>query len=672
MVDPILIAAKLAAPLLGKAIMPKLLERLGKEFKDMSIDMHHAFFNAFDSYTKGVFEKHSYFSSLVFPNRQLKLKDYYLPLTLLVPEVHLVTELIVDDYPGVLLTEKKDILVVDSAGMGKSTLLKFMFLRAVEMDVGIPIFLELRKFKVDESLLAHVLKQLRALDGSLNESLVVRLLESGDFLFFLDGFDEIADSDRTGVVQQLKDFKQLANKNRFIVSSRDQVGLAALSDFYRVSIKPLSFQEATKLIRKYSSGSARGEGLIDRLNRPESQPIHEFLSNPLLVSLLFKAYEHKQSLPLKKHVFYRQVYEALFENHDLSKDAGELNRSKLSRLDIHSFEIVMRALGFLSLESSKVEYPKDELLLLIEKTQTLVGGIDFNPQAFLQDLVTRVPLFVVDGNYYRWNHKSIQEYFAALYLSAAGIELQRSVLKAMYASEKATAYLNFLSLFSDIDAKGFRQILVPELIEELLLVFNSIPMFPAIPISSQSVRHGFLAFKTLVLVNLTEEEYPEFWMPGKTNLEEDQNRGAAERSRDFFLEAQRTLTNSGVNVANRGASFTPGRITVISFFDVRYQFIMQTINVLNLDFVRIAHPAQEASHRTVADDYRHSRLLPQGFSSLTMDATNTLNSLEIYDEVNGFLSESVDSIIFDATKARELRNLIETEIARQTQTTFTF
>lgn len=47
--------------------------------------------------------------------------------------------------------------------------------------------------------------------------------------------------------------------------------------------------------------------------------INEFLKNPLLVSLLFAAFDFKQTIPLKKHIFYRQVFDAYFDSHDLSK-----------------------------------------------------------------------------------------------------------------------------------------------------------------------------------------------------------------------------------------------------------------------------------------------------------------------------------------------------------------
>jgi predicted NACHT family NTPase len=94
------------------------------------------------------------------------------------------------------------------------------------------------------------------------------------------------------------------------MASRDHQGLVAFADFKRVSIRPLQSTEAHALIRKYSGTSGIADKLIERLAAPENASVHEFLVNPLLVSLLFKSFEYKATIPLKKHVFYWQVYEA--------------------------------------------------------------------------------------------------------------------------------------------------------------------------------------------------------------------------------------------------------------------------------------------------------------------------------------------------------------------------
>ena len=667
MTDPISTAIVNVAPAAVKILMPKLLQHISGELKDLAADIHHAVFNAFSKYMQGVYEKHSYFSSLVFPNQQLRLKDFYLPLTLQFQDERQPRTTRVDDFPFDVFNEKKDLLIVDQAGMGKSTLLKFTFLVAVEKDLGIPIFVELRKLKPTESILSYVFNQLKTLDGSLDESLVVRLLESGQFIFFLDGFDEVADTDREGVTEKLKDFKRRANKNRFIITSRDQVGLAALADFFRVTIQPLNFEEAITLIRKYSAGSELGESLIEKLQSPANVPIHEFLTNPLLVSLLFKAYEHKHTIPLKKHIFYRQVFDALFENHDLSKDAGELNRKKLCGLDIYSFDKVLRAIGFLSLESGRVEYPKDDFLRLIEAAKKLTVGIDFNPQAMLQDLVTRVPLFVVDGNYYRWNHKSIQEYFAALYLSEEGTESKKVVLTAMYFSSKASSYINFFFLYSDVDVKGFRHYFLPLLIGELLFNFELKSSFTGVSYESVKNRIGLCVFRQRVVVNLPEEESLKAHdVSGAPLLQQDR------RLQDLIEGARKAIQKSNPTFpSNGGSNLIIANPTVINFEDQRFGFIKQVIEFLPTSICSVTR-REGFSTNIVGDLYKSNDWLPLGLTALTDDGSCALNAPEVFDEVNKLLARNSVSISFDVVLALQLKNEIEKGLSDQAAQSFSF
>ena len=450
-----------------KAVAPFLLEKAKSIAKSLGTSAQHALFKSFSKYSEQTYEKHSYFVSIALPNRQNLLKDFYVPLTLTSQTNDGEKAFRIDSYPKGLINDKKDLLVVDSAGMGKSTLLKYMFLQAVDEGQGIPIFIELRKLSKAIGLIDHICNELKDLNGEVDTAQVIKSLESGDFVIFLDGYDEIPDDDRSVVTSKIIDFKRRANGNKFVISSRELPELTSFADFQRLTIRPLVFDEAVELISKYGGGSARSVALIARLKEPENQAVHEFLGNPLLVSLLFKAYDYKPTIPLKKHIFYRQVYEALFETHDLSKDAGGFERKKKTGLNIYDFELVVRSLGFVSLQTSKVEYAKDELLQLVEDAKVAVPTIRFDPQNLLKDLATTVPLFTVDGTMWRWSHKSLQEYFAALYVSAQGKGFQHEVLSAMYESPKSLNYVNFLSLFADIEPKGFRHILMRRVLSDL-------------------------------------------------------------------------------------------------------------------------------------------------------------------------------------------------------------
>ena len=180
-----------------------------------------------------------------------------------------------------------------------------------------------------------------------------------------------------------------------------------------------------------------------------------------MVSLLFAAFDYKQTIPLKKHIFYRQVYDAYFDSHDLSKGDSYIH-DKCSRLDIDDFERVLRFVGYRCLRFQKIEFEKDALLQIISEAKEFCIDLDFNTSDFFTDLLTAVPLFCRDGQYFRWVHKSLQEYFAAQFIYKDAKGNQDAILTALYNSENLDKYINLLDIYFDIDNWGFKKnILLP-------------------------------------------------------------------------------------------------------------------------------------------------------------------------------------------------------------------
>ncbi len=224
-------------------------------------------------------------------------------------------------------------------------------------------------------------------------------------------------------------------------------------------------KEAFELLRKYDSQGQVSTLLIKKLQEKELSNIEEFLTNPLLVSLLFTAFEHKQAIPFKKYLFYRQVYDANFESHDLTKGDSYIH-DKYSRLEIDDFHRVLRHLGFNCFKLQRIEFTKDELLKLIGNSRDFCVGLKFSDSDFLLDVLKTVPLFTQDGNYFRWSHKSLQEYFAAQFIYLDSKEKQSIILKKLYDHTNLEKFVNVLDLYYDMDYKSFRNVIEFSLLNE--------------------------------------------------------------------------------------------------------------------------------------------------------------------------------------------------------------
>jgi len=340
--------------------------------------------------------------------------------------------------------------------------LRYLFISCLKANKGFPIFVELRKlgkaFGIFDYLSAEI---------GVSKHFLEKLFRQGDFIFFLDGFDETSYEHREQITSSLQNFISQARRNLFALTSRPELSLVSFPDFQNFNIKPLELDEAFALIEKYGSGGELSARIIAAIKSGQYENIKEFLTNPLLVSLLYKSYEFKPKIPFKKHIFYRQVYDALFEAHDLSKPAAPI-RTKRSGLDIDDFHRVLRVFGYTTVNMGKIEYDRDEIGKLLSKAKERCPGLNFKPSDLLDDLVTTVPLFVRSGESFKWAHKAIQEYFAAQYICVDTKDKQAKILRSIYRSEGNERYSNVLDLCYDIDYKTFRNSIVYELVSDFI------------------------------------------------------------------------------------------------------------------------------------------------------------------------------------------------------------
>ena len=404
--------------------------------------------------------KYSTINALAIPNSQFKLKDIYVPQTLTKVtryEEDSEPELI-DKFPLELIRQYKKILIEDTAGMGKSTIMKYMYIDIIDnhiKDAGIPIYIELNRLNKERTILTKIREELNSLSIELDEVLLIQLINKGGFIFFLDGYDEISIADRNEVTQDIQDFILKAGTKNFYILTRPEDSLKSFGDFQSFKIQQLSKKEAFELLEKYdmTDNKVISKKLIGLLKSGKYKTIDEYLKNPLLVSLLYAAFDHKQTIPLKKHLFYRQVYEAYFDSHDLTK--GIDAHQKRSGLDIDDFNRVLRYVGYDCLIKIGVQFDKDTIISSINSAKVFCGNLKFRSNDFLKDLMTTVPLFTKDGLEYKWAHKSLMEYFAASFIKEDAKDKQDIILTSIYKCEKFEKYLNMLDLYYDIDFKGF-------------------------------------------------------------------------------------------------------------------------------------------------------------------------------------------------------------------------
>ncbi|WP_413669549.1 NACHT domain-containing NTPase [Mucilaginibacter sp. Mucisp86] len=632
--------------------LEKVKDELSLEYKKNIIGIE----KYLTEYFERTYTKYSVINTLVFSNSEKLLKDLFIPLTIKeVSEKERKKKYKIDGFPIQLAIKYKKVLITDTAGMGKSTLVKRILLDVIDNSIGIPIIIELRRLNKDKTILKELHEQLSSINKLFDEKLLLELLTQGDFIFFLDGFDEIPLSDRDKVAQDLQQFTSKANGNRFFMTSRPESALSGFGEFQQFSIEPLNKNEAYKLLKNYDKNGKISTLLIKKLKETEFRNIEEFLVNPLLVSLLFTAFEYKQVIPFKKHLFYRQVYDANFESHDLTKGDSYMH-DKYSKLDIDDFHRVLRFIGYSCLQVQKIEFSKDELLNLISKSLDFCSGLKFKESDFLKDVISTVPLFTKDGIYYRWSHKSLQEYFAAQFIYLDSKQMQTKILEKISQNRDTDTYYNVLDIYYDIDYKSFRDIIIFPLLKELISRQEKL----------QAIRSDVIEDELITFNECTFSTSGQILYVGDDWQFED------EPAHSFMKKHAKN--NNGVQIAHRLLSDTANHkeleIASLQAVDNRRLNILLILRSKKSEILKYRKYSKDSLRIEYPLLTKFRLLIDRGY--LVIDDDSILKNTLILDNLNLINKILIDAVIFETElsyiKAKEMIKLIEQETTSQSNT----
>lgn len=444
-----------------------IFENWGKE-ESRAIELE----ECLSEYLLRCYGKNNIMTTIVFGRLQKTLEDLYIPLTL---EEYRNEDAkwVIDENCYNILDNYSRILIVDMAGMGKSTIVKYFACQGVNLDKCIPIVIELRRLEKNQSILEYIQTQINSLDKNIKVEEVVDILKKGDFVIFFDGYDEIANENKSDILDAIQEFTSKATNTKIVITSREEDDLNSLGEYKCVNIKPLTEEEAYKLIEKYDNDGDISKKLVKRLKEDSSMDVlKEFLENPLLVSLLYKTFEYKEEIPYKKMDFYEQVYAALFNDHDKTKGSAYVHE-KRTKLDKFQFEQILRAFGFLCLKSDKVEYSDQLIHQLLSQAIGRFSWIKISVDDFLYDITHAVPFIQKDGNDYKWVHKSFMEYFASCFICYDNKEAEEKYLKKMISINSSMKFYNVLDFCYDMDTLGFRRYVILLYLRKYIQSYNN-------------------------------------------------------------------------------------------------------------------------------------------------------------------------------------------------------
>jgi len=462
------IAKPLIDPIISAFIKPKI-EKLTKWLKKEDVEnqvVENFFESKFADYLSITLSKCRSINLLIFQNQQVKIDDIYFPLSISSTKDRGRYKLKAFDKP--LFEKIEKILISDTAGMGKSTISKWLCKSVIEENLAIPLLIELRNLTAEHTVLDEIFTQFNPIGQDFDKDLIFKFIELGSFFIVLDGFDEIQLKSQETIIKSIREFVDKANNNWFLLTSRPEGALSAFGDFQNFNIDPLSKDEPFDLIKKYDSIAPTkiSKQLIKDI-REKYEQVQDLLGNPFLVSLLYSTYTFNKDIPSNKISFYEEIYSALYKRHDLSKDGW--TRPKKSTLDIQQFRILLRQLAFDTALLGETNYSETKLQKLVDDALKKSPGLITKPDDFIEDLLTTVPLFQRDGFKIKWAHKSIQDFFASEFIVYDS--RKEDFLNVVYQTN-TEHFNNVLEFILESDYKSFRKTIVKRLLNDFVNHFE--------------------------------------------------------------------------------------------------------------------------------------------------------------------------------------------------------
>ena len=406
------IAKQVTSAILNKCFSP-IISKTTDKFKTLYNEAKIYLEIPFQAYLTNSYEKYSKIKTIIYGIEPKRLYDFFE-----IPFLKKGSNIIKPTTTKVLTDLSKFLIIEGSGGIGKSTLMKHLFLNELELRDYIPIFIELKDFNEEGHLDLEklLLKKLNQFHNTFQEEYLAYALHSGCFLFLLDGYDELYSESQKDFFKKLDDFCDKYPENHYILSSRPY-SESEFIDFQRFTVLkavPFTKEQAIRLITKieYPDKELKNKfirdlesGLYDRHDT--------FASNPLLLNIMLSTYNDYAEIPQKLHLFYYQAFDTMLSKHDATKS---YRRKMLSDLSSDTFKEYFATFCFLTYQKAKTEFTFPEIEEIFKKFPPRIKNV-LNIGNFIHDLENCLCVLYKEGNRYKFSHRSFQEYFVAYFLN---------------------------------------------------------------------------------------------------------------------------------------------------------------------------------------------------------------------------------------------------------------
>lgn len=307
----------------------------------------------------------------------------------------------------------KRTIVSGRAGNGKSVFLKKLFRESIESGAThYPIFFEFRNLASSEEkgLLNAIFKSISAYAEGFTQKQFEFGLRRGLFYLIIDALDEVPSHLRDSVTQEIAEISIKYPDCPLVITSRPSDEFIGWEGFHTAHLLPFNKKQCLSFIEKIDYHAEKKIEFLNFIRGDEYAKHQEFLSNPLLASMMLLTFDEYGDIPERKHVFYEKCFQVLLREHDSSK--GKYRREFSSSLGYESLEEVFTYFCVFSYLDNLFTFNEAQVHAYISDALK-AAGLEGDPAKICSDFVNSVTILQKDSGHFEFTHRSFQEFFFA-------------------------------------------------------------------------------------------------------------------------------------------------------------------------------------------------------------------------------------------------------------------
>jgi predicted NACHT family NTPase len=307
------------------------------------------------------------------------------------------------------------LMVLGEAGMGKTTTLQYLVLKTANKcrsnttQANLPVYLELKLFTGDRTLLSEILQKL-----PFSLEFNSQLLEDGKISLFLDGLNEVSKPLKQDVINQIQSLIKRYPNIRMLISSRSSYQF--MIDDKRVPVFALQKMTQTQIEAFLKRNTQAPTRKIIQTSMASNQRLLDWLRVPMMLKMMIEVVEDRQMLPEYQDEPIPENKHELIDNF-----IGKIYRRERDRdANFHdseiTFDTLITHLAVNIFESAETNTALKKIKVISILTEKVKSGFPNADLEYFLRASTELGILALDGDVYSFVHEEYLDYYVAKWM----------------------------------------------------------------------------------------------------------------------------------------------------------------------------------------------------------------------------------------------------------------